>query len=140
MNESNELWKKENAAGRMASQFPHDWTYTVPDPRGELEIAALVADIRRQANELAVLSNPDNPGPNQAAVWLHKCADRLAALFPSSMSLRDWFAGQALAGICASRMNSEMRAKYLSGTAEGQEAALAYALADAMFKARQDKL
>ena len=46
---------------------------------------------------------------------------------PTGMSLRDWFAGQALAGMCAAN-NPE--------TSWNDDVNRAYALADAMLKAR----
>ena len=48
------------------------------------------------------------------------------------MTLRDYFAGQALAGICASSPSDDCTNKYL--------AAESYGLADAMIKAREAKL
>ncbi len=51
------------------------------------------------------------------------------------MTMRDWFAGQALIGLAAS-MNSAMRRKYTDGVADGREARLAYRIADAMLNAR----
>ena len=56
------------------------------------------------------------------------------------MSLRDWFAGQVLAGLAA-RMDHLTVRKYagvLSDQAEGREAIAAYALADKML-AERDK-
>jgi hypothetical protein len=52
------------------------------------------------------------------------------------MSLRDYFAAQAL-GAMFGRMNSEMVKRYINGHADGREADAAYAIADAMLKARE---
>lgn len=52
------------------------------------------------------------------------------------MSLRDWFAGQALIGMALS-MNAPERRRYREDCADGREAKVAYALADAMLKARE---
>jgi hypothetical protein len=49
------------------------------------------------------------------------------------MTLRDWFAGQALAGVTSS-VNDEISVGQVEGIAE-----IAYALADAMLKAREVK-
>lgn len=60
------------------------------------------------------------------------------------MSLRDWFAGQALAGQLASLSNAEVLrqamefAKELGGTNFEWAAISAYQFADAMLKARED--
>lgn len=51
------------------------------------------------------------------------------------MSLRDYFAAQALAGLAA-RINSETVRKYAEDVALGREALIAYRLADAMLKER----
>ena len=48
------------------------------------------------------------------------------------MSLRDYFAGQALAGLCA---NSELTSHF-----DSPKACWAYKLADAMLKARKEQL
>jgi hypothetical protein len=55
------------------------------------------------------------------------------------MSLRDYFAGQALAGIAAGRMNAEGVRRYMQGKHDGREAVAAYAMADAMLQAREAK-
>lgn len=52
------------------------------------------------------------------------------------MTLRDYFAGQALVGI-AFAMGTEARRRYREGVAEGQETVVAYALADAMLAERE---
>jgi hypothetical protein len=49
------------------------------------------------------------------------------------MTLRDWFAGQALAGVTSS-VNDEISVGQVEGIAE-----IAYALADAMLRAREVK-
>lgn len=54
----------------------------------------------------------------------------------SPIGLRDHFAGQALAGI-ASRMNSELVARYMADMHDGREAGVAYKLADAMLAERE---
>jgi hypothetical protein len=54
----------------------------------------------------------------------------------NGMTLRDYFAGQALAGICAGRMKGDLIRKWIDGYAEGQETRAAYAFADAMLKER----
>jgi hypothetical protein len=51
----------------------------------------------------------------------------------SGMTLRDWFAGQALAGVTSS-VNDEISVGQVEGIAE-----IAYALADAMLAAREVK-
>ena len=51
----------------------------------------------------------------------------------SGMTLRDWFAGQALAGVTSS-VNDEISVGQVEGIAE-----IAYALADAMLRAREVK-
>lgn len=53
---------------------------------------------------------------------------------PRGMSLRDWFAGQALAGILADPNCDPIVGDSLKELAHG-----AYACADAMLKAREDK-
>lgn len=57
---------------------------------------------------------------------------RMAAV--PGMSLRDWFAGQALAGICGHMVGCNPRA---GETAAQADARFAYARADAMLKARE---
>lgn len=52
------------------------------------------------------------------------------------VSLRDYFAAHALAGI-TTRMSSEIVKRYLEGHADGREAVVAYMMADAMLKARK---
>ncbi len=51
------------------------------------------------------------------------------------MSLRDWFAGQAIAGICASSL-SERQAKLSPEELRKQVGDAAYIIADAMIAAR----
>jgi hypothetical protein len=51
------------------------------------------------------------------------------------MTLRDYFAGQALAGL-ASRFDSAMVKKYLDGAHDAREVIVAYLLADAMLQER----
>jgi hypothetical protein len=58
---------------------------------------------------------------------------------PSGMSLRDWFAGQALAGMLA---GPDMKNNLLLGNPDGREleawmAEQSYEYADAMLKARE---
>lgn len=55
--------------------------------------------------------------------------DNARAPFYRGMSLRDWFAGQALAGLCAATDRDGPHELY------GQDA---YAFADAMLKAREE--
>ena len=52
---------------------------------------------------------------------------------PSTMSLRDYFAGQALTGMMASRNPTTPRFH------PEEDAAYVYAVADAMLKAREEK-
>ncbi len=55
----------------------------------------------------------------------------------TGMSLRDWFAGQALAGICAT-LDPEEIADLSGGYLHGiRESKAAYCLADAMLRARR---
>lgn len=54
---------------------------------------------------------------------------------PSGMSLRDYFAGQALAGMCAHPDGLHL----ITAEALREDANLAYALADAMLAARKRK-
>jgi hypothetical protein len=56
----------------------------------------------------------------------------------SGMSLRDWFAGQALAGLCA-RISDELANEIGDGILAGRHgyAIPAYALADAMLAVRE---
>lgn len=51
------------------------------------------------------------------------------------MTLRDYFAGQALAGL-VQRMNADAVRKYRDGTHDGREAYIAYVIADAMLAER----
>jgi hypothetical protein len=51
------------------------------------------------------------------------------------MTLRDYFAGQALIGLAAA-MNSADRRRHRDGLADGREASVAYGIADAMLKER----
>jgi hypothetical protein len=52
------------------------------------------------------------------------------------ISLRDYFAGQALIGI-TERLGSEAYRRYREHVADGREAVVAYGLADAMLHARE---
>lgn len=54
------------------------------------------------------------------------------------MSLRDYFAGQALSGIVFA-MTAEDRRRFRDGYSDGLAAETAYAIADAMLKAREPK-
>ena len=67
------------------------------------------------------------------------CAEdhRIAADFPwtAGMTLRDWFAGQALAGMHACLINAE---QWPTASGHRGMAEQAYAAADAMLAARKD--
>jgi len=68
------------------------------------------------------------PHPEVARVQDGRC---VVANADTGMSLRDWFAGKALAGMLAADPNN---------TSSSEIYAIAsYALADAMLKAREDK-
>jgi hypothetical protein len=54
------------------------------------------------------------------------------------MSLRDYFAAQAMVGIVA-RMNADTFRKYVAAVADGREMVAAYRMADAMLAAREAK-
>lgn len=54
----------------------------------------------------------------------------------AGLSLRDYFAGQALMGI-ALAMQSSTRQRYVTGHSDGRECATAYAIADAMLAQRE---
>lgn len=53
----------------------------------------------------------------------------------AGMTLRDYFAGQALVGI-ATRFDADAKRRYLTAHADGREAKIAYLLADAMLAER----
>ena len=83
------------------------------------------------------------PHPEVARVQDGRCVVSHADI---GMSLRDWFAGQALAGICASIDHGDLECYY--GRKAGSRgdsnipgkssiAQHAYAIADAMLKARE---
>jgi hypothetical protein len=59
-------------------------------------------------------------------------AQRMGTIYPSGMSLRQWYAGQALAGWFSSYVNNEM---HPSECGKEQEVAkLSFKMADAMIK------
>lgn len=71
----------------------------------------------------------EDGGPAFPALYEYTThGDRHTVPLTAGMSLRDWFAGQALAGFCVSEINS-------NSWADGY-AASAYKVADAMLKAR----
>ena len=81
-------------------------------------------------------------GPAYPQINFHKLGDACIAASTGGMTLRDWFAGQALAGEIGS-LSSEISADALAGAAvdagrsvEDQIAFNCYRLADAMLKAR----
>jgi len=78
------------------------------------------------------MSKIDNGGP--AFPFSHKDITAEGgefAVYRHGMSLRDWFAGQALAGICASGPGTQWT--------DARIASAAYAMADAMIEARKVK-
>ena len=76
----------------------------------------------------SVMSKPENP----PAFPIAQGAD--TQVF--GMSLRDYFAAQAMAGICSHRMNADIFRRYLDGKHDGREAVVAYAIADEMIRVR----
>lgn len=52
------------------------------------------------------------------------------------MTLRDWFAGQVLSGLCQ-RMDAALIKRWLSDEADGREAVVAYLIADVMMNVRE---
>ena len=66
-------------------------------------------------------------------------SDTESRLFQTGMSLRDWFAGQALAGLAVT-ISRERLMELRDGVQAGSiEARAAYRLADAMLAARKDR-
>ena len=80
------------------------------------------------------MSNIDKGGPAfpvHSVSWKEKDGTECVAIGTCGMTLRDYFAGQALAGICASSPSDDCTNKYI--------AAESYGLADAMLAAREGK-
>jgi hypothetical protein len=96
---------------------------------GADDIARLLDEARTKLE--AAQAPTDDGGP---AFPLNHQAPGMAPEFYYGMTLRDWFAGQALSGIEASQGNSG----HFVSTSE-RVAARAYELADSMLKARGTK-
>lgn len=73
--------------------------------------------------------------PQPSVKWKNPDGSECVAIGQQGMTLRDWFAGQALAGLCAAHANPSA-----IGYPDNDETAKkAYGLADAMLKARENK-
>lgn len=86
-------------------------------------------------------TQPDNPQtfPASAKCYDH---DSLYTVFPKPTSLRDWYAGQIIAGLCANPSvfaSNGMTGWGLVNCNEKELAGYAVCLADAMLRAREGK-
>ena len=83
---------------------------------------------------MAETTIPENPAAFPDSVSVDHM-DGLNFSRNKGMTMRDYFASAALSGL-ASRMGAVDRKKYLTEHADGIEAQVAYALADAMLRER----
>lgn len=77
-----------------------------------------------------MMSKVNDGGPAFPTTW--DASHNAALQTEDGMSLRDWFAGQALAGVVVQCAGDTVR----KGTIAGHMAARAYEIADAMIAAR----
>lgn len=86
---------------------------------------------------MSKIDNGGNAFP-VASIQIGKLADgdTLSSLGPNGMTLRDYFAAQALTGLCAHMTPSRFKDIIHGIQAGGNEAKVAYLMADAMIYAK----
>ena len=87
------------------------------------------------------MSTPINDGGSAFPVHANHAMfnGHVVAVHEQGMSLRDWFAGQALASMDTARLIAEAHEMEDVESFPSKSAQLAYVMADAMLKAREAK-